>query len=75
MKAGTVQFPYLETCGMRKWGMAKDKVGARFEASSCFTVQDVNENYWSQIHRPLEQWDISVKCNVCDKCFCTDSSN
>jgi len=53
-KASTVQFPYLETRGVRKWGK-KEKGGARYEASYCFMAQDVNEKYQSQIHRPLQR--------------------
>lgn len=73
-KAGTtVQFPYRETCGLRKWGKAKEKGGAGFEASTCFTARGVSEKYQSQVHRTLEDLEISVACNISDKCFCVDS--
>jgi len=35
-KSTTVQFPYLETCGVRKEGKTKEKGSAGYEASTCF---------------------------------------
>jgi hypothetical protein len=71
---GTVRFPYLETCEIRKWGKAKDQEGAGYETSSCFMARDVSENYQSQIHGPQEHRRRHSHSNVGDKCFCTNSS-
>jgi len=30
----SIPFPYLETCGVRKWGKEKEKEGAGYEAST-----------------------------------------
>jgi hypothetical protein len=49
-KLTSVQFPYLETCWVRKEGKAKEKEGAGHEASTCFMAQDVSEKYQCQIH-------------------------
>ena len=43
-----VQFPYLDTFGVRNLG------GAGCEASACFEARDASKKYHSQIHRPLE---------------------
>jgi hypothetical protein len=50
----TVQFPYLEICGVRKWGKRKGEAGAWYEDSGCIMAGDISEQYQSQIHRPLE---------------------
>jgi hypothetical protein len=51
---GTVRFPYLETCGVRKWGKTEREGGARYEDGSCFMAADITEQYQSQIYRPLQ---------------------
>jgi hypothetical protein len=51
----TVQFPYLETCGVRKLGKTKGEGGTWHEDSSRFMAVDVSEQYQSQIHRPLQR--------------------
>jgi hypothetical protein len=50
----TVQFLYLETYGLRKWGKTKEDGGIGYEASTCFMAQDVSEDYQSKIRWPLE---------------------
>ena len=44
----TVQFPYLETCGVRKWGMTKEIGGASYEAS---TRVFVTRSQWETLVR------------------------
>ena len=66
--------PGLVYCGMRKWGKPKEMVGAGCEARTCFMARYVSEMYQSKIHRPLEHLEISVACNISDKCFCTAPS-
>ena len=70
----TVQLPYRVTCEVRKWGKAKGKGGAGYEASTCFMALDVSGKYQSQIHRPQEHLEIFVAWYVSDKCFCTNST-
>jgi hypothetical protein len=64
----TVQFPYLEACGMRKWGTTKEKGGAGIRLVPVLW-RNVSEKYQSQIHRPLEHLEVPVACHVSDKCF------
>ena len=73
--ASAVQFPCIETCGMRRWKKPKEKGGAGCEDRTCFMARDVSEKYQSQIHRSLEHLEISVACNISDQCFCTDTSH
>jgi hypothetical protein len=70
----TVHFPHLDIVGVRKWGKTTENGGTGYEAGTCFMAQVVSKKYQSQIHRLLEQFEISVACNVIDKCVCTDSS-
>jgi hypothetical protein len=39
----TVQFLYLETCRVRKWGKTKGERGAWYEDISCFMAGDISE--------------------------------
>jgi hypothetical protein len=48
----------------------KEKGDAGYEAGTCFMAQVVSEKYQSQIRWPLEQFEISVACNISDKCVC-----
>jgi len=41
----TVQFPFLETCRVRKWGMTKEKECAGYEASTHVLTRKVSEKY------------------------------
>ena len=69
----TVQFHYPETRGSEEVG--KDEgTGRRWYEAGTSMARNVCEKYQSQIRLPLEHLDIPVACNVCDKCFCTDSS-
>jgi hypothetical protein len=67
----TVQFPYLEPCGERKWRKTKGDGGAWYEDSSCFMAGDISEKYQPQIHRPLQLRCRHSDCNVSDKFFWT----
>jgi hypothetical protein len=58
-KRSTVQFPYLETCGVRKWGKTKEKRDAGCEASTYFVARDVSEKYQCQIHLALEHQETA----------------
>jgi len=40
--AATVQFPCIETLGMKKWGKPKENGGAGCEARIYFMAQDVS---------------------------------
>jgi hypothetical protein len=53
----TLQLSYLETCGVRKWGMAKGEGRKWYEDSSCFMAGDISEQYHSQIYRPLQLYE------------------
>jgi hypothetical protein len=55
----TAQFLHLETCGLRKWGKTKEKVGAGYEPSTCFMARDVSEKYLYQIRQSLEYCDLA----------------
>jgi hypothetical protein len=50
----TVQFPYPETCGVRKLGKTEGEAGAWYADSSCFMARGIGEQYQSQIHQPLQ---------------------
>ena len=50
----TVQFPYLESCGVRMWRKTKKKGNAGYEGTACFMARDVSEKCQSQLHRLLE---------------------
>jgi len=52
----------------------KESGGTGYEAGTCFMARVVSKNYRSQINWLLEQFEISVACNVSGKCVCTDSS-
>ena len=56
----TVQFPYLETCGVGKYRQTKDKGGAGCEANTSFMARDVSEKCQSKIHRPVDHLANSV---------------
>jgi hypothetical protein len=45
LKALAAQFPYLEICGVRKWGKTKEKGGPGYEASACFMARYVGKKY------------------------------
>jgi hypothetical protein len=60
----TVQFPYLETCGVRKWGRTKEKGGAGYEASRGSVPRDGSKKYQAQKHWPRKHLESSVACNV-----------
>jgi len=49
LKALAVQFPYLEICGVRKWGKTKENGDPGCEVSACFMARYVSEKYQSQI--------------------------
>ena len=51
----TVQFLYLETCGVRNEGKMKERGGTGYEASTCSIARDVSEKYQCQIHQLLQQ--------------------
>ena len=50
----TVQFLYLETFRVMKWGKTNERDGTGYEASIRVTATDVSENCQSQRHRPKE---------------------
>lgn len=43
LKLYTVQFPYLETGGVRKWVKIKRGGGIEYEPSTCLMARDVSE--------------------------------
>jgi hypothetical protein len=61
----TVQFPYLETCGVRKWEETKREGGAWQEDSSCFVVGDISEQIRvpnTSAARTLAAGTVTVMC-------------
>jgi hypothetical protein len=42
--SGQSSFPYLETCGLRKWGKMKEKTQGK-RLAFVFMAREVNEKY------------------------------
>ena len=65
----TVQGPYFETMGVKKWRARKEKGRAGYEASTCFVALDLSGKNQSQIQDvqlksgPLTKpWIFHVRC-------------
>jgi hypothetical protein len=43
-RSGQSSFPYLETCGLRKWGKTKEKTQGK-RLAFVFMAREVNEKY------------------------------
>jgi hypothetical protein len=56
--ANKKKLSYLEICGVRKWGKAKEMCGAGYEASTYGMARDVSEEYQFQTHLPLEYQEL-----------------